>query len=47
MGKATNATMKPRVAELKALILSGSSNSTCLEHAAQEWGLVIVSHIAC
>ena len=39
MGKATNATMKSRVAALKALILSGSSNSTCVEHAAQEWGL--------
>ena len=32
MGKATTATMKSRVAALKALILSGSSNSTCVEH---------------
>ena len=39
MGKETAATMKSRVAALKALILSGSSNSTCVEHAAQEWGL--------
>ena len=39
MGKATNATMKSRVAALKGLILSGSSNSICVEHAAQEWGL--------
>ena len=39
MGKATNETIKTRVAALKALILSGSSNSTCVEHAAQQWGL--------
>ena len=39
MGKATNETIKTRVAALKALILSGSSNSTCVVHAAQEWGL--------
>ena len=38
MGKATNETIKMRVAALKALILSGSSNSTCVEHAAQQWG---------
>ena len=39
MGKETNETIKTRVAALKALILSGSSNSTCVEHAAQQWGL--------
>ena len=39
MGKATNETIKTRVAALKGLILSGSSNSTCVEHAAQQWGL--------
>ena len=39
MGKATNETIKTRVAALKALILSGSSNSTCVEHAAHQWGL--------
>ena len=39
MGKATNETIKTRVAALKALLLSGSSNSTCVVHAAQEWGL--------
>ena len=39
MGKATNETIKTRVAALKALLLSGSSNSTCVEHAAQQWGL--------
>ena len=39
MGKATNETIKTRVAALKALILSDSSNSTCVVHAAQEWGL--------
>ena len=39
MGKATNETIKMRVAALKGLILSGSSNSTCVEHAAQQWGL--------
>ena len=39
MGKATNETIKTRVAALKSLLLSGSSNSTCVEHAAQQWGL--------
>ena len=39
MGKASNETIKTRVAALKALILSGSSNSICVEHAAQQWGL--------
>ena len=39
MGKASNETIKTRVAALKGLILSGSSNSTCVEHAAQQWGL--------
>ena len=39
MGKATNETIKTRVAALKGLILSGSSNSICVEHAAQQWGL--------
>ena len=39
MGKATNETIKTRVAALKGLILSGSSNSTCVVHAAQAWGL--------
>ena len=39
MGKATNETIKTRVSALKGLILSGSSNSTCVEHAAQQWGL--------
>ena len=39
MGKATNETIETRVAALKGLILSGSSNSTCVEHAAQQWGL--------
>ena len=39
MGKATNETIKTRVAALKGLILSGSSNSTCVGHAAQQWGL--------
>ena len=39
MGKATNETIKTRVAALKGLILSGSSNSTCVEHAARQWGL--------
>jgi len=39
MGKSTNETIKTRVAALKALVLSGSSNSSCVEHAAQQWGL--------
>ena len=39
MGKATNETIKTRVAALKGLILSGSSNSTCVEHASHQWGL--------
>lgn len=39
MGKATNSTVKARVDALKALILTGSSNSVCVEHAAQQWGL--------
>ena len=39
MGKATNEKIKRRVAALKRLILSGSSNSTCVEHSAQQWGL--------
>ena len=39
MGKSTNETIKTRVAALKGLILSGSSNSTCVEHAAQQWGV--------
>ena len=39
MGKSTNETIKTRVAALKALILSGSSNSSCVEHAAKQWGL--------
>ena len=39
MGKATNSIVKSRVDALKALILSGSSNSVCVEHASQHWGL--------
>jgi hypothetical protein len=47
MGKATNETIKTRVAALKALILSGSSNSTCVEHAAQQWGLSRRQEMVC
>ena len=39
MGKSTNETIRTRVAALKALVLSGSSNSSCVAHAAKEWGL--------
>ena len=39
MGKSTNETIKTRVAVLKGLILSGSSNCSCVEYAAQQWGL--------
>ena len=47
MGKATNETIKTRVAAFKGLNLNGSSNSTCVEHAAQQWGYRAVSRIAC
>ena len=47
MGKATNETIKTRGAALKGLILSVSSNSTCVEHAAQKWSYRVVSRIAC
>ena len=39
MGKATKSEMKKRVAALKAMLLSGSSNSVCVAHASNEWGL--------
>ena len=39
MGKATKSEMKQRVAALKAMLLSGSSNSVCVAHASNEWGL--------
>ena len=39
MGKATNAVTAERVRAFKKLLLSGGSCSTCVEHAATEWGL--------
>ena len=39
MPRSTNKQIAERVATLKAMILSGSSNSVCVEHAAQQWGL--------
>lgn len=39
MARSTNKQIADRVATLKAMILSGSSNSVCVAHAAQQWGL--------
>lgn len=39
MTRATTKTMAERVDELAQMILSGSSNTTCALHAAQQWGL--------
>ena len=39
MARSTNKQIAERVATLKAMILSGSSNSTAVRFAADEWGL--------
>ena len=39
MARSTNKQIADRVATLKAMILSGSSNSTAVRFAADEWGL--------
>ena len=38
-GQSNQRDNKNAIVALKGLILSGSSNSTCVEHAAQQWGL--------
>ena len=39
MARSTNKQISDRVATLKAMILSGSSNSTAVRFASDEWGL--------
>ena len=39
MARSTNSVIADRVRTLKQMILSGSSNSVCVEHAADQWGL--------
>ena len=39
MARSTNKQVAERVATLKAMILSGSSNSTAVRFASDEWGL--------
>ena len=39
MAKSTNSVIADRVRTLKQMILSGSSNSVCVAHASDQWGL--------
>ena len=39
MARSTNSVIAERVRTLKQMILSGSSNSVCVAHAADQWGL--------
>ena len=37
--KSTDSVIAERVRTLKVMVLSGSSNSVCVDHATAEWGL--------